>query len=497
MVKSSARRTSYKTPPPAVSDTSLSQQARRTQALEEQKRKRLLKIDASRQLDLFSELSLGISDDDDPGDGQGDKHGDIEGLDAEPEIVREGVGHFAKLLRRDGDGLGEGSSNAGLNADYLALGASQRTPPTSLERSKKKPKRKSKSKKPKQNKWADKCMYAELLEMTPDVPWTHPQGQPPLTDGLPDDLEIGWVALAPVPVGKRCLAVAQGVGGGSGIAPNTMLRSRLLGKALLPPFVSSLPPSTILDCILDVHWKDNGIVHVLDVLKWKGQDVGDCEAGFRFWWRDTRLSELHPFPPPQNYTSISVDSESLSSKYQFAHPTTFVPVPFYTPTTYETLVNDIIPCARTVRTVVVEVLDLGSAVNVVANDEDNMQLDGRPGHIYPSAMRSISKLDAPIQPDGLLLYVAQASYEPGTSPLSSWVPIMEYDAQHKDNIEAETAPISEVPVASGGDGPLAHFERYASSVYGRSSRLLFLLYCYPCLFLRVSFLFPICTVSFI
>ena len=31
--------------------------------------------------------------------------------------------------------------------------------------------------------------------------------------------------------------------------------------------------------------------------------------------------------------------------------------------------------------------------------------------------------DAEIQPDGLLLYVSQASYEPGTSPLSSWVPI--------------------------------------------------------------------------
>jgi len=28
-----------------------------------------------------------------------------------------------------------------------------------------------------------------------------------------------------------------------------------------------------------------------------------------------------------------------------------------------------------------------------------------------------------IKPDGLLLYVAQAIYEPGASPLSSWVPI--------------------------------------------------------------------------
>jgi snurportin-1 len=65
------------------------------------------------------------------------------------------------------------------------------------------------------------------------------------------------------------------------IAPNTTLRSRVLGKMLLPRFPSSLPPLTVLDCILDVNWKDNGIIHVLDVLKWKGQDVCDCETPFR------------------------------------------------------------------------------------------------------------------------------------------------------------------------------------------------------------------------
>ena len=65
------------------------------------------------------------------------------------------------------------------------------------------------------------------------------------------------------------------------IAPNTTLRSRVLGKMLLPRFPSSLPPLTVLDCILDVNWRDNGIIHVLDVLKWKGQDVGDCETPFR------------------------------------------------------------------------------------------------------------------------------------------------------------------------------------------------------------------------
>ena len=65
------------------------------------------------------------------------------------------------------------------------------------------------------------------------------------------------------------------------LVPNTTLRSRLLGKTLMNRFPSTLPPLTILDCILDANWIDNGILHVLDVIKWKGQDVGDCEASFR------------------------------------------------------------------------------------------------------------------------------------------------------------------------------------------------------------------------
>jgi snurportin-1 len=63
--------------------------------------------------------------------------------------------------------------------------------------------------------------------------------------------------------------------------PNTILRSRLVGKHLLPPFPSILPSNTVLDCILDEHWQQTGILHVLDVLKWKGQDIADCETAFR------------------------------------------------------------------------------------------------------------------------------------------------------------------------------------------------------------------------
>ena len=36
-------------------------------------------------------------------------------------------------------------------------------------------------------------------------------------------------------------------------------------------------------------------------------------------------------------------------------------------------------------------------------------------------------------PDGVLLYVAEASYEPGTSPLSSWIPIAGHDTHRYPN----------------------------------------------------------------
>ena len=148
----------------------------------------------------------------------------------------------------------------------------------------------------KPSKWADKCMYAELLEMVD----SGAAADAAPDDELPSDLETGWVAVAPVPVGKRCLAVTYHSSGVVGvgeigvlslrgsildlafIAPNTALHSRLLGKTLIARFPSALPPSTILDCILDMNWRDNGILHVLDVIKWKGQDVGGCEARFRY-----------------------------------------------------------------------------------------------------------------------------------------------------------------------------------------------------------------------
>jgi hypothetical protein len=32
---------------------------------------------------------------------------------------------------------------------------------------------------------------------------------------------------------------------------------------------------------LDNDWRANGVLHILDVLKWKGQDIGGCKTPFR------------------------------------------------------------------------------------------------------------------------------------------------------------------------------------------------------------------------
>lgn len=62
----------------------------------------------------------------------------------------------------------------------------------------------------KPGKWADKCMYAELLEMNESYGSIE-------FDGIPSDIESGWVAVTPVPVGKRCLAITHAASGIAGI----------------------------------------------------------------------------------------------------------------------------------------------------------------------------------------------------------------------------------------------------------------------------------------
>ncbi|KAF8134976.1 hypothetical protein EV363DRAFT_1429657 [Boletus edulis] len=388
------RKSTYKVPPTTFTDKLVSQEARREKALEEQRRRRAQKFDSSRQLDAFAHLSLGASDD------EGD-----EDIDEEPHVIKEGIANYASFTCKTSDASGTLVAPKADNDGQLKK-----------RRSKNKRRR---AKKP--SKWANKCMYAELLEMK-EEPSLWDDHSTDANDGLPSDLERGWVAVAPVPTGKRCLAIThQSTSGAIGISPNTTLRSRLLGKLLLPRFPSSLPPLTILDCILDINWKTNGILHVLDVIKWKGQDIADCETPFRFWWRDTRLAELPKFAPPSAVFSFTrsteaQQSDSQPSPYNFQYPTTFIPIPYHTDTTLPMLHSCIVPLARSAREIFVDIPN-STPFQFLPSSDSAMSIDSAAGH------SGLTPVPVQVASDGLLLYVSYASYEEGTSPLSCWIPL--------------------------------------------------------------------------
>lgn len=184
------------------------------QALEEQKRvrtqfkalcnrdiltcvheqRRAQKIDSSRQLDQFADLNLGgISDDED---------------EDEPAIANVTPASVARYATMIEPSLPLNAITGTLDAPEIMFGVHEVNP-------KQKSKKKKKKKKSKPSKWADKCMYAELLEMSPEEHWfSDGDGA---NDGLPNDLETAWVAVAPVPVGKRCLAVTHQSAGVVGV----------------------------------------------------------------------------------------------------------------------------------------------------------------------------------------------------------------------------------------------------------------------------------------
>ncbi|KZP13416.1 hypothetical protein FIBSPDRAFT_960589 [Athelia psychrophila] len=167
--------------------------------------------------------------------------------------------------------------------------------------------------------------------------------------------------------------------------------------------------------------------------------VGDCETPFRFWWRDTRLAELPRSLPPSSTTASSFkypsDRAAVSTGYQFPYPTTFLAVPYFTNTTLPFLSAHIIPLARALRAVSVDVPLL------FAPAEPTMDVDGS---LPPP--QALTSLPVALQSDGLLLYVSQASYEPGTSPLSSWIPIAGYET----GVAAATGRWTSLTSWSGG-----------------------------------------------
>lgn len=118
-------------------------------------------------------------------------------------------------------------------------------------------------------------------------------------EGLPPDLAGEWLALGPIPKGKRCMAVTftgtrKSKTGRSKLehntgntrrqadydtkATNTIILARTTGKPIARQYIPVLPPNCVLDC---VYVPESAALFIMDVLQWKGQSVAEGEADFR------------------------------------------------------------------------------------------------------------------------------------------------------------------------------------------------------------------------
>jgi len=154
----------------------------------------------------------------------------------------------------------------------------------------------------------------------------------------------------------------------------------------------------------------------------------------RFWWRDTRLAELpRPIPPsnpavPSSTTalhSLVLNTSCLdadAAAYHFPYPISFLPIPYHTNTALSYLTSQVIPLARSLRLISIDVPAIPMPTEGTAS---TMEVD-HPLPIPPM----LTSMSVALESDGMLLYVSQASYEPGTSPLSSWIPITGYAEEY-------------------------------------------------------------------
>lgn len=134
----------------------------------------------------------------------------------------------------------------------------------------------------------------------------------------------------------------------------------------------------------------------------------------------------------------------------FPYPMTFVPIPYHSEVSLPNLLSAIIPMARSPRIVSV-IPRFPSPSN---NTEGEMQVDAQ-SMVGGEGQR----MEVQVQSEGLLLYVSQATYEPGTSPLSTWVPTQSEGVAvldlfercaHKDST-SDTQPNPTVPGLCKGD----------------------------------------------
>jgi snurportin-1 len=121
----------------------------------------------------------------------------------------------------------------------------------------------------------------------------------------------------------------------------------------------------------------------------------------RFWWRDVKIAELAKAQPPPS---------SSSRPPHFSHPHTLQPVQYFPDLQDITLLqNSIIPIARS-----------GTTLNIP---------------LAPSDVPDDNILVNHCESDGILFYVGESSYEPGSSLLAAWVPLVPFKADEESPLE--------------------------------------------------------------
>ncbi|GAA6010550.1 hypothetical protein JCM10207_001360 [Rhodosporidiobolus poonsookiae] len=313
---------------------------------------------------------------------------------------------FRSLDLMDGLSL-DGASASDSDADSDAVPASlpPTAPPAVDEAGAPAPviaKTKRKAFKPKYKPWARNLLsYAETLD---------------LRHSLPEGLESDWRAVV-VPKGKRalCATTTDTVNG------NTILYSRVAGRTLAR-HRTVLPPDSLLDVVWDAA---QSVLWVLDICKWRGQYLVDCDAEFRAFFLTSKLSELptQPYIPPSS--SPASPSPSSRTRPPSSHPLLVLPAPSYAP-----------PLTPAVLLPLLVSLSAPSAMPVRVLAPSPSSPSSTPSASPPAF--APTDLSIPLGPTGLLLYLSTAHYPSGPTPLVGWVPLssaVEAEARQAEGTE--------------------------------------------------------------
>lgn len=153
------------------------------------------------------------------------------------------------------------------------------------------------------------------------------------------------------------------------------------------------------------------------------------------------MSELPNFPPPN-----ASPHPPSSHRYQFQYPNTLICVPYHLNPTISRLASTLIPLTRSERQIPIDI------PIQTRPESDAMEIEAALSGVQVELKREVAHIPS----DGMLLYVAQATYEPGTSPLSLWIPVKAYTEERSDLAQAGTSS-----GAVTSEGPLDVFERYS------------------------------------